>query len=222
MAHYQPTDQLDLYEVENQFYLRSHPSRMAKLLAHYELYRQIVDLPGAIVELGVYKGASLMRFASFRQLLENAYSRMVVGFDAFGSFPSDGVAEATDQAFIKRFEAAGGDGISRAGLQDLLDAKGFANTTLVEGNVFDTIPQFLEAHPALKIALLHLDMDVYEPTAFALDRLLPHMARGGLVVFDDYALLKGATRAADEACDRLGVRMEKLSNYVIPAFFRAP
>jgi hypothetical protein len=53
VAHYTPDPALDPYEAENSFYLRSHPSRMAKLLAHYELYRRITHLPGAVVEMGV-------------------------------------------------------------------------------------------------------------------------------------------------------------------------
>ena len=57
---------------------------------------------------------------------------------------------------------------------------------------------------------------------FALGRLLPHMVKGGLVAFDDYGLVEGATRAADEACARLGVEMAKLPHYQIPAFFAAP
>lgn len=222
MANYEPATEIDAYEAENSFYLRAHPSRMAKLLAHYELYRRIVDIPGAVVELGVYKGASFMRFASFREILENAHSRPLIGFDMFGAFPRGGVSAEADQRFIDTFEAAGGEGIARANLEQLLAAKGYANTTLVEGDVFETLPAFLARNPALRIALLHLDLDVYEPTAFALDQLLPHMARQGLVVFDDYGLVPGATRAADEACAGLGVTMRKLSNYVIPAYFAVP
>tara|TARA_B100002049_G_scaffold233959_1_gene215546 strand:- start:1905 stop:2546 length:642 start_codon:yes stop_codon:yes gene_type:complete len=213
---------MDVYEAENSFYLRTPPSRMAKLLAHYELYKKITELPGAILELGVYKGASFMRFASFRDILENAHSRPLIGFDAFGAFPTAGVQETTDQSFIQKFETAGGPGISRKTLEDLISAKGFGNTTLIEGNIFDTVPEYLKQQPALKIALLHLDVDVYEPTAFALDQLLPHMARAGLVVFDDYGLVQGATRAADEASAKLGVQMKKLSNYVIPGYFEIP
>lgn len=222
MVNYTPATEIDAYEAENSFYLRSHPSRLAKLLAHYELYRKITHLPGAVVEMGVYKGASFMRFAGFREILENAHSRQLIGFDAFGSFPRDGITSAADQNFIEHFETAGGEGISRRDLEGLLDAKGFTNTELVEGNIFDTVPRFLAERPAAKIALLHLDLDVYEPTAFALDQLLPRMVRGGLVVFDDYGLVEGATRAADESCDRLDVTMNKLSNYVIPGYFTAP
>lgn len=86
-----------------------------------------------------------------------------------------------------------GDGIAVGDLQAVLDRKGFANVELVARNIFDTLPPFLEANPALRIALLHLDMDVYEPTAFALDRLFPHMVHGRLVV-DDYGMVEGATR----------------------------
>lgn len=83
--------------------------------------------------------------------------------------------------------------------------KGFESTELAE-----------------KIAFLHLDMDVYEPTAFALEQLMPRMVRGGIVVFDDYTMVEGATRAADELCQRHGLRMEKLSNCMIPAYFNVP
>lgn len=222
MGHYVPAKAADVYEAENTFYLRSHPSRMAKLLAHYELYRSITDLPGAVVELGVYKGASLIRFATFRSMFENPYSRPIIGFDAFGAFPRGEVMGETDNAFIERFEATGGEGIAREVLEDILAEKGFDNVQLVAGNVFDTIPDFLENNPAQKIALLHLDLDVYEPTAFSLEKLLPRMVRGGLVVFDDYTLVEGATHAADEMCERLGVKMAKLPNYCIPAFFTVP
>lgn len=222
MSHYVPAPASDAYEAENSFYLRSHPSRMAKLLAHYELYRRITDLPGAVVELGVYKGASFLRFATFRHILENAYSRQLIGFDAFGQFPREEVSGQDDRRFIEKFESTGGPGISKDGLEDLIAEKGFDNTQLVEGNIFETLPAFLKATPALKVALLHLDLDVFEPTAFALDHLLPHMVRGGLVVFDDYGMVEGATRAADAACERLGVGMKKLTNYQIPGYFEAP
>lgn len=219
MTHYVPAAASDVYEAENTFYLRGHPTRLAKLLAHYELYKMIAALPGAVVEMGVYKGASLLRFATFRGILENAFSRPVIGFDAFGAFPRSGVEGAADQAFIERFESTGGNGISKADLSAIVTEKGFANLNLVEGNVFDTLPEFLAREPAQKVALLHLDMDVYEPTIFALEQLLPRMVRGGIVVFDDYGLVEGATRAADEICAAHGFRMAKLSNYIIPAYF---
>lgn len=207
-------------EAENTFYLRGKTGRIGKLLAHYELYRQIIDLPGAVVELGVYKGASLMRFAMFRSLIEHEDSREIHGLDMFGAFPRTGVEDGGDQAFIDRFEAERGEGISRDDLATLFDAKRIANVHLHAGDIFDTLPRLLAQRPELRIALLHLDVDVYEPTAFALDRLMSRMVPGGLVLFDDYGLVAGATRAAEEAAARHKLRFEKLPHYVIPAFLR--
>jgi hypothetical protein len=219
---YIPGPAESVWEAENTFYLRSDVSRLGKLLAHYEIYKRIVDLPGAILELGVYKGASLVRFASFRQLLENDFSRAIHGFDAFGAFPTDKIAGGPDLAFIERFEGAGGEGISRDLLAEIVASKNIRNVHLHAGNVFDTIPAFLEREPALKIALLHLDMDVYEPTAFALDQLAERMVRGGIVLFDDYTSVEGATRAGDEFAAKHGLRFEKLSNYYVPSFVVMP
>ena len=56
------------FTYENNFYLSCSPERIGKLLAHYELYKLTRDLPGAMVECGVFKGASLARFSMFRDL----------------------------------------------------------------------------------------------------------------------------------------------------------
>ncbi|MBW4329943.1 TylF/MycF family methyltransferase [Stakelama sp. CBK3Z-3] len=209
-------------EAENSFYLRGSIGRMGKLLAHLDLYRQIADLPGALVELGVYKGASLMRFAMFRALLEQQTSREIHGFDAFGSFPRGGVEDAGDRAFIERFEAERGEGISCDLLDQLFAEKSIGNVALHQGNVFETLPDLLARRPELRVALLHLDMDVYEPTAFAIEQLVPRMVPGGLILIDDYALVAGATRAADELVAARGLKLEKLRHYAVPAFIRMP
>jgi hypothetical protein len=47
----------------------------------------VQDLPGAIVECSVFKGASLVRFVLLRDLFENSYSKKIIRFDIFGKFP---------------------------------------------------------------------------------------------------------------------------------------
>lgn len=93
------------YDYENGFYLTSDITRIGKMLAHYELYKKIRRISGAIVECGVYKGASLTRFATFRECLESQYSRKIVGFDMFGQFPR--VENKEDNEFIDMFEGQG-------------------------------------------------------------------------------------------------------------------
>jgi len=211
-----------VWDYENGFYWFSSKSRLNKMLAHYELYKSIVDLPGHIFELGVYKGASLVRLATYRDALENDFSRKIVGFDAFGEFPSEGLNAEDDLKFIERFESVGGHGLAKDEVDELLRVKGFENFKLIKGNVFDTLPGYLEKHPETRLSFLHLDMDVKEPTDFALELLYERVVPGGLIVFDDYNAVAGETLSVDEFVSKHRLKVEKLSFYNLPSFIRKP
>ena len=206
------------WHFENGFYLTSHPSRIGKLLAHYELYKRIVELAGHVVECGVLKGASLVRFASFRQLLESPDSRRIIAFDAFGPFPTTG--DPDDDRFITRFEAAAGPGLCVAQLDDVLRRKKFEHIELVAGDILETVPRYAAEHPELKIALLHLDVDVYLPSRVVLETLYERLVPGGLLVLDDYGTVPGETRAVDEFFRGRDAAFRKLPLAHIPTFVR--
>jgi len=65
---------------------------------------------------------------------------------------------------------------------------------LVAGPVEETIPS--RAPEAL--ALLRLDTDWYESTRHELEHLYPRLAKGGILIIDDYGHWEGARRAVDE------------------------
>src|SRR6476620_4842345 len=98
------------------------------------------DLPGAIVECGVFKGASLVRFAGFRDLFGGAYATKIIGFDIFGEFPE--TAFENDKKYREKFMvAAGASSISVDQLRDILKHKGVSdNVDLVKGDITKTIP----------------------------------------------------------------------------------
>jgi hypothetical protein len=220
MAIIRGLDSEKIWDYENAFYWFSHPTRLNKLVAHYELYKTITGLPGEIVELGVYKAASLIRWATFRNLLENDFSRKIVGFDAFRKFPTEHLALSSDIDFINKFESSGGEGLSKEEVTSLLVHKGFENIYLTAGNIFETLPEYIGQYPATRIALLHLDMDVKEPTAFALDYLYARVVPNGIIVLDDYNSVAGETDAVDAFIAKKQLRIEKTSHYRVPAFVR--
>lgn len=211
-----------VWDYENAFYWFSHPSRLNKMLAHYELYKSIVGLPGDVIELGVYKATSLIRLATFRMLLENEFSRKIVGFDAFGKFPTDSLSMKEDLEFVNDFEATGGEGLSVHETSDIFERKSFRNVHLNAGNVFETVPAYLEKHPETRIAFLHLDLDVKEPTAFALNALYDRVVPGGVIVLDDYNTEVGGTAAIDEFIAERKLRIEKTNHYIVPSYIRKP
>ena len=65
------------WEIENKFYLNSDPSRLKKIICHYEIFKKTANISGSIVECGVFKGNSLIRFITFRDMLSNNKKKVV-------------------------------------------------------------------------------------------------------------------------------------------------
>jgi hypothetical protein len=204
------------WEYENGFHLTSPVSRLAKILGQYDVYRRIQGLPGDIVEAGVFKGASLIRLATFREVCESPYSRQIIGFDIFGDFPSQSTRR--DAEYVERFQQISGRGIPVDELERVLELKGFRNIQLVAGDITRTVPEYLAAHPELRIALLHIDVDVYAPTRQVLASLWDRVVRNGVVMFDDYGKVEGETRAVEEFFAGRDVLIEKPSTSHVSAF----
>ncbi|HBX50607.1 MAG: dTDP-6-deoxy-L-hexose 3-O-methyltransferase [Bacteroidetes bacterium GWF2_33_38] len=207
-----------MWEYENGFYLTSNVSRIGKLLAHYELYKEIKELPGHILEFGVFKGASLVRFATFRELFESPYSRKIIGFDMFGQFPRQG--SDADIKYANMFENNSGTGISEDELRNVFNYKKINNFELIQGDILTTLPEYLDKNPQLKISLLHIDVDIYEPTKAILELCFDRVVKNGIIAFDDYGTVEGETRATDEFFTNKCIEIKKKPFSHIPCFIK--
>jgi len=206
------------FEYENNFYLSCESSRMGKMLAHYELFKMVKSVPGAIVECGVFKGVSLARFAMMRDLFGHADTRKIIGFDTFGPFPETAFEQDKKQR-DKFIQTAGPESISAAQLMEVLKRKGVdSNVELVEGDVCETVPRYVEEHPELRISLLNLDTDIYEPAVAILKHMWPLIAKGGILMLDDYGVFPGETKAVDEFFGAEKARIRKLPFSKTPCF----
>lgn len=207
------------FEYENNFYLSSDVNRLAKVVAHSELFRKTIDLPGDIVECGVFKGAAFVRFAALRQLFCNPSAKRMIGFDAFGEFPSTefGNDQKPRQKFI---DDSGEQGIGIDQLIKVLEHKGVSkNVELVKGDVCKTLPAYLEKRPELRISFLNIDVDVYEATKACLDHLFPCVVRGGVILLDDYvSAFPGANKAVEDYFKDTNYVPQRLSYAVTPCF----
>jgi len=215
-------DQSKTWEYENNFYLSCDKSRLSKVFAQYELFKMISGLPGAVVECGVFKGASLARFAMMRSLFGGDTSRRIIAFDAFGRFPE--TAFADDIAWRRMFvDTAGEEGVSVGQMREILARKGCGdNVTLVEGDITKTLPQYCAEHPELRVALVNLDTDIHEPAVVVLDHLWPRLVSGGVMILDDYGVVPGETKAVDEYFAGSGMRIRKFDFAATPSFIVKP
>lgn len=186
------------FEYEKNFYLSCDITRISKILAQYELYKQTLDLPGVFIECGLFKGASFSLFSVFRELLENSFSKQFIGFDTFGRYPD--AQYLGDRKFRDLFTGmAGEQSISRDQMMEVLKRKGIdRNVELVEGDIIETVPAYVQEHPEMKISLLNLDTDLYQPAVTILKHLYPRIVPGGILIVDDYGVVPGETKAVDD------------------------
>lgn len=176
-----------------------------------KLYEMIHTVKGSIVELGVGTGSNLYSLAAIQQHYDpyNA-SRRFVGFDTFSGFPEASITDK-DQNPQKTPEPGNEhhplDPVAfENGLNGYLGPHGTAygkQAIMVQGDICETVPQFVHDYPHVLVALLILDVDLYKPTLVGLEHFLPRMPKGGVIVFDelDMAQWPGETQAILEAFD---------------------
>jgi hypothetical protein len=144
---------MDRWSHENLFYLTSDKSRIKKLIDHYEIYKKISKINGDIIECGVFKGVSLIRFLTFRDIDKSSKIKKVYGFDVFGNFPKSALDKGhkkRDNNFAKYHDKKIGLGINVKKLNNILKNKGFKNFKLIKGDVTKTIDKFLNKKKKFK------------------------------------------------------------------------
>lgn len=202
--------ELSQFEMFRNFPVFTPRYNLARFLSHYELFKKIIDVPGVIVDLGVFRGASTFTWAKLCEIYcPTDIRKTVIGFDTFAGFPSIGVEDGPENTVQDVIPGGyfGGASIE----EDLNLAQDAMNydrhlrhknrIEFVKGDVCATIPKFsTEKGDGLRIALLNLDLDLYEPTRVALENFVPKMSRGGIIIVDEYAVdtFGGESKAVDE------------------------
>ncbi|GKY89476.1 class I SAM-dependent methyltransferase [Sinisalibacter aestuarii] len=127
------------------------------------------DVPdGLYIELGVAAGAGCRQFGKAMA----PAGKTLTGFDSF-----EGLEE--DWTGIQTGRAAGA--FSQGGiLPDVPE-----NVSLVVGWVQDTLPPYLKETGKAPFAFIHMDMDTYTPTRFALEAVKPRLVKGSVILFDE-------------------------------------
>ncbi len=115
------------FDYENNFYLSCDNSRIGKMIAHYELFQLSSKSQGHIIECGVFKGISLIRFATFLKLFKKS-NKKIIAFDAFGKHPTTKIS--SDYTRRKKLLSHGKEAISEKQLRKILKQKGLEKNEL--------------------------------------------------------------------------------------------
>lgn len=191
-------------------------SGMERVYALREAVKYVArhNIPGDIVECGVWKGGSMMVVA--KTLVEcGVMDRKLYLFDTFSgmSEPTEVdkdyrqvTAESMLDSAKDRKETA--TIWAMAPLDDVKEAMratGYEqnNIVYVEGMVEDTLP----ARAPERISLLRLDTDWFESTYHEMQHLFPRLSVGGVLLIDDYGHWQGARQAVDKYLAENNVRI---------------
>jgi hypothetical protein len=182
--------------IYDQFMAGTAPDRLQKILARYELFRMVMDVPGDIVECGVFKGSGLYTWAKLLQLFKPNNEIRLVGFDFF---EADRAMQFEHQQDKDCLDEHAENWSTQDVLRKTCAQWGFNKLDLVAGNVVETTKKFVADNLGARISLLYIDVDNYEGALGILRNLYPLVSVGGIVALDEYALRTyGESNAVDE------------------------
>ncbi len=216
----------DTSEILESFPVYSRRVNIGRFIAHYELFRMIRDLPGCIFDVGVYRGVSLFTWAKLLEIFSPGdRTRLVFGFDNFKGFENITSKDGPEVPQYDKIVGGWNAGEFYNELLELVDIFHIDSMLpraprikLIEGDITKTAPDLIKQMPGLRVSLLHLDIDLYEPTLAALEAFYPLVVKGGLIVFDEYGLKEwnGESTAVEEYFGRAAPVIKKFGWSSLP------
>ena len=178
-----------------------------KLISFVEAVRYVNrwQIPGAIVECGVWRGGAIMAATLTLEQL-GVTDRTFYLYDTFCGMPEPTEHDSRLEGSVDpherfRLHQTGPDSSDwcRASLDEVRQNLSTIQYDInqfkfVEGKVEETIPGTLPD----EIAILRLDTDWYESTKHEMIHLFPRLVSKGVLIVDDYHTWSGSKKAVDE------------------------
>lgn len=197
-------------------------------------YIESCNVKGDIIECGIAAGSNLMALCYRSFELNNPLKRNFWGFDSFEGIQlagkeddlQAGIGPITHNTNVDPLELLISSGVTVHPLENV--KSNFKNwgvnpdlMKFVKGWVQHTIPTVKDRIE--KIAILRLDMDVYDPTLFTLRELYDKVSKGGVVIIDD-GNLSGVVKAVNDFLKErnLVVDFHKVHESSNPFYFFKP
>lgn len=180
---------------------------LPQLLAYYELFKKVKNIPGSIVECGVFIGNGLFTWSKLMEtFLPGVRGRKVYGFDNFKGYTKE-VNKVDEKAvdFIKNL--VGDFTVEKELVQKLIELNNLDNlimgverVKLYEGDLSSSIHIFKEEEIGVRISLLLCDVNLYEPTKEILNSFYDLIVPGGIIALRGYGVKpwEGESKAVDE------------------------
>jgi hypothetical protein len=212
------------YDNFNEFIMSSDKKVFNKLIARTLIYNEVKDVPGDIVECGVFKGSGFYTFLKLKRLMNPNSIKKVIGFDYFDTNELiKSLTEMDKKAMSILFNERNFQHKNdfKFKLEEKIKSHGFSNEDfeLISGDISISSKKYVEENPGLKISILYIDLDLEIPTYDTLKNFWNNLSKGGIIVFDEYAHSKWSeSRGVDKFLEEMNLEIKHL-NYLCPSAY---
>ena len=190
---------MSIFKAYNDLIESNNLDRLQKIFTRYDFFKKTINVPGDIVECGVFKGTGQIYWLKLLRIYDEYSMKKVVGFDTFQSFTKSILKYEKKQA--KKFlKESSYKGVSLKDINNKIKKIGLEKRSeLVKGDIIKTSSNYVKKNKGFRISLLNLDLDTYEGTKAALENFYPLVSKNGIIIFDEYGKRGwGETDAVDE------------------------
>ena len=190
----------------------------AKLIAYEEIFKKTSGVLGSIADCGVYLGGGLSTYANLSAALEPYnYQCKILGFDTFAG--SSGHSDIDNLSSIDFSE-------QKYIANNLADLKRFIELfdmdrpinqiekiKLITGDLSVTSKKYINDNPEVIFRIIHLSVNLYQPTLLALENFLPRLNKGGILVVHAMNFSTSPTLATIEALAKFGIKAPRFKTF---------
>lgn len=167
-------------------------SLLARLLAISEIYQQIVPLPGAVLDIGTWRGQTAVVCENLRAIYEPLhFNRRIYAFDTFEGYQGFSGSDKATELHQNGTYGVGGESYAEL-LRTLLDLhersnamgdKNHGKHSVVMGDCVQTVARVLQEQAHEVIALAFFDVNSVQPTEKTFELIWDRVVEGGIVAF---------------------------------------
>lgn len=180
-----------VYDSYNKLLFSADARVFNKMMKKSELYLKVKDLPGDILEFGVFKGAGMALFLNLKMMYEPNSLMKVIGFDFFNSVKLTNTLDGLNKIMMTTvLNRAANEELLIENVKDRLSNFNEDTYKLIEGDGVVNSIQYNIENPGARIKLLYMDIDLGEPTYKILNTLWNKVVRNGIIIFDEYGYHK--------------------------------
>lgn len=205
-----------------------HSRDLARLLFMEHIFKQIVEVPGVVMDFGTRWGVNMALFAALRGMYDPYNrTRKIIGFDTFTGFPASSISDVDNSPLVKEGNVSAPDGYVQY-LEGIMDWHEKSNPLghikkyeICVGDASVEIANYFDKNPETIVSLAYFDINLYKPTKDCLEAIKPHLVKGSLIAFDEINDhdMQGETKAFKEVFDINNIRLKRLTKTSRTSYF---